>query len=139
MATSSERPSGRRNALLDQLLEQYPVFREGKPLAIGIHKVLLAQQPDLDKAALRKAMLLQTQSTRYLKGIVEGATRYDLAGNPDGVVTAEQQEQAVATLRERIRKATERRKAEEAAQKAAEEARMRQEKLAKLADKFNSR
>lgn len=121
-----------RNALLEQLMEQYPVFREGKPLAIGIHKALLAVQPELEKNALRKAMLAHTQSTRYLKGIVEGAERFDLAGNPDGNVTAEQQTQAVATLKDRIRKAAERRKAEE-------DAKRRQEKLTQLAEKFNAR
>jgi ProP effector len=139
MTPPAERPPGRRNALLDQLLAQYPVFREGKPLAIGIHKALLAEQPELDKAALRAAMLLHTRSTRYLKGIVAGAARHDLAGNPDGSVTDEQQAEAVATLRERIRKAAERRKNEEAARKADAEARQRQEKLAKLAEKFNAR
>jgi ProP effector len=139
MTAPSQRPTGRRNALLDQLMETFPVFREGKPLSIGIHKTLLAQQPDMDKAALRKAMLLHTQSTRYLKGIVEGAARYDLAGNPDGTITVEQQEQAVTTLKDRARKAAERRKAEEAARKAEEETRKRQEKLLQLAEKFNVR
>ena len=139
MTTPTKRPPGTRNALLNQLAEQYPVFREAKPLAIGIHKALLAQQPELDKAALRKAMLAHTRSTRYLKGIVADAPRYDLAGNPDGSVTAEQQAEAVATLKERIRLASERRKAEEASRKAEEEARQRQEKLAKLAKKFNVR
>jgi ProP effector len=132
MTTQPERRPGRRNALLDQLMERYPVFREGRPLAIGIHKSLLEAQPDLDKNALRQAMKAHTQSTRYLKGIVEGADRLDLAGNPDGKVTAEQQEQAVTMLKDRIRKATERRKAEE-------EAKQRQEKLQKLAEKFNTR
>jgi ProP effector len=132
MTTPPERPTGHRSVLLEQLMQLYPVFREGKPLAIGIHKALLERQPDLEKAALRAAMKAHTHSTRYLKGIVDGATRYDLAGNADGSVTLEQQAQAVATLKERIRKASERRKAEE-------EARKRQEALLKLTEKFNVR
>lgn len=139
MTQDSGRPAPRRNALLDQLMERYPVFREGKPLALGIHKAVLAEQPELDKDAVRKAMRLHVQATRYLKGVVEGAPRYDLAGNPDGAVTAEQQEQAVTTLKERVRKASERRKAEAQAQKAEAEVRQRQEKLNQLAQKFNSR
>lgn len=139
MNTPSQPRPPRRNALLDQFVERYPVFKEGKPLAIGIHKALLEEQPDLDKAALRTAMKVHTQSTKYLKGIVEGAQRFDLAGNPAGTVTAEQQEQAVTTLKERIKKVKERQKAEEAARKAEEEARQRQEKLNQLAEKFNSR
>ncbi|MEW5769468.1 MAG: ProQ/FinO family protein [Pseudomonadota bacterium] len=137
--SSPEPRSGRRNALLDQFIALYPVFRDAKPLAIGIHKAMLEQQPDLDKAALRTAMKMHTHSTRYLKGIVEGAPRYDLAGNPEGSVTAEQQEQAVAILKERAKKAKERRKAEETARKAEEEAAKRQAQLSKLVEKFNTR
>lgn len=132
MTTPTERRASRRNPLLDQLMASYPVFRDGKPLAIGIHKALMEAQPELDKNALRLAMKAHTQSTRYLKGIVEGATRFDLAGNPDGNVTPEQQEQAVTTLKERFRKAAERRREEE-------EAKKRQEKLLQLTEKFNSR
>lgn len=139
MTQDTGRPAPRRNALLDELMARYPVFREGKPLALGIHKAVLAAQPELDKDAVRKAMRFHVQSTRYLKGILEGAPRYDLAGNPEGAVTAEQQEQAVTTLKERVRKANERRKAEDQARKAEAEARQRQEKLNQLAQKFNNR
>jgi ProP effector len=64
--------------------------------------------------------------------LVEGAARLDLDGNPVGEVTAEQQKQAVMTLRDRLKKAAERRKAEE-------EAAQRQAKLQQLSDKFNTR
>lgn len=139
MTQDTGRSAPRRNALLDQFMERYPVFRDGKPLALGIHKAVLAEQPDLDKDAVRKAMRFHVQSTRYLKGIVEGAPRYDLAGNAEGVVTAEQQAQAVTLLKERVRKANERRKAELQAKKDEAAARERQEKLNKLAEKFNGR
>lgn len=121
----------RRNALLEQLIQSYPVFRECKPLAIGIHKTLLAERPDIDKADLRTAMMLHTHSTAYLKVIVAGAARFDLTGAAAGMVTAEQQDQAVATLKERLRLAKERRKAED-------EAKKRQEKLQQLAEKFST-
>lgn len=139
MTQDTGRPAPRRNALLEQLMERYPVFRDGKPLALGIHKAVLAEQPDLDKDAVRKAMRFHVQSTRYLKGIVEGAPRFDLAGTPEGAVTAEQQAQAVTLLKDRVRKASERRKSEEQARKAEAVARERQEKLNKLAEKFNHR
>lgn len=121
-----------RNRLLEQLAATYSVIRDYKPLAIGIHKGLLERMPELDKAQLRVAMRTHTASTAYLKGIVEGASRLDLDGNPAGTVTAEHQELAVKTLRERLKKAAERRKAEQ-------EEKQRQEKLAKLAEKFNTR
>ena len=130
--TEPKQKSPRRNGLLEILAAAYPVIRDCRPLAIGIHKVILERMPELDKAQLRVAMKWHTASTAYLKGIVDGANRVDLDGNPAGTVTAEQQELAVKTLRERLRKAAERRKAEQ-------EEKLRQEKLAKLAEKFNTR
>lgn len=123
---------GRRSALLDRLYAEFPAFRDYRPLAIGIHKALTERFPDLDKGQARTALHFHTGTTRYLKAIVEGAPRCDLDGNAAGVVTAEQQALAVATLRERFKKAAERRKAEQ-------EARQRQEKLEQLAQKFNPR
>lgn len=135
--------SSRRNALLDQLCELYSVFKEGVPLAIGIHKQILEKMPELEKANLRTAMRLHTHSTRYLKGVVAGAPRFDLERNAAGEVTEEQQEQAASMLKDRFKNVAERRKAEQEAQraeqKAEREAQERQEKLAKLADKFNIR
>lgn len=131
MSDSAPKP-GRSNALLDRLYSEFPVFRDHRPLAIGIHKALILRLPDLDKGQVRNALHLHTGSTRYLKSIVENAPRFDLDNTPDGVVTAEQHKQAATTLRERFRKAAERRKADEDEKK-------RQAKLLSLAEKFNSR
>ena len=121
-----------RNALLERLHAEFVVFREFRPLAIGIHKALMERMPDLDKNHVRTAMHNHTATTRYLKALVEGAPRFDLDGNPAGEVTAEQQQQAVQTLRDRIKKTTEKRKE-------AEETAKRQAKLQELAAKFNTR
>jgi ProP effector len=114
------------------LYAEITVFRDYQPLAIGIHKSLVERFPDLDKGQVRTALHFHTGTTRYLKAIVEGAPRFDFDGNPSGVVTAEQQSQAAATLRERFKRGAERRRAEQ-------EARQHQEKLEKLAQKFNPR
>ena len=124
--------SGHRGALIERLYAEVPVFRDYQPLAIGIHKSLMERFHDLDKGQVRTALHFHTGTTRYLKAIVEGAARLDLDGNASGVVTAEQQVQAVATLRERFKKGAERRRAEQ-------EAQQRQEKLEQLAQKFNPR
>lgn len=129
----------RRNALLEQLQGEFPVFRDYKPLAIGIHKQLMERKPDLDKNKVRIAMHSHTASTRYLKALTEGAPRLDLDGQPAGEVTAEQQEVAVQTLKDRMKQVKERQKAEEAQRKAEEEAAKRQAKLQQLADKFGKR
>ena len=91
--------SGHRGALIERLYAEVPVFRDYQPLAIGIHKSLMERFHDLDKGQVRTALHFHTGTTRYLKAIVEGAARLDLDGNASGVVTAEQQVQAVATLR----------------------------------------
>jgi ProP effector len=129
----------RRNALLEQLQAEFPVFRDCKPLAIGIHKQLMERKPDLDKNKVRVALHSHTASTRYLKALTEGAPRIDLDGQTAGEVTAEQQTVAVQTLRDRLKKAAERRKAEEAQRKAEEEEAKRQARLQQLAEKFNKR
>jgi ProP effector len=59
-----------------------------------------------------------------------------LDGNPAGEITAEQKQQALDTLRERFRKGAELRKAQLLAQ---QQEQQRQEKLLKLAEKFNKR
>jgi ProP effector len=137
-AQPASKPS-RSNALLAQLQAEFPVFRDCKPLAIGIHKQLLERKPDLDKNKVRVALHGHTASSRYLKVLMEGTPRLDLDGQPAGEVTAEQQEVAVKTLRDRIKLVKERQKAEEAQRKANEEAAIRQAKLQQLAEKFGKR
>lgn len=132
-----DRPTPR--ALLTQLSGAFAVFRNVQPLAVGIHKEIRARLPDIDPALFRRAMKLHTDSTRYLQALANGKDRHDLDGQPSGVVTPEQQALAAGTVRERTRKAADRRKAEAEQQKLAAAARERQEKLLQLADKFNSR
>jgi ProP effector len=127
----------RSNALLEQLQAEFSVFRDYKPLAIGIHKQLMERMPDLGKSKVRVALHGHTASTRYLKALTEGAPRLDLDGQPTGEVTVEQQTMAVQTLRDRLKKAAERRKAEEVQRKADEEAEKSRVKLQQLAEKFS--
>lgn len=141
-STPASKPASkpvRRNALLERLQAEFAVFRDCLPLAIGIHKQLMERMPDLDKNKVRIAMHSHTASTRYLKALTEGAPRFDLDGQQVGEVTAEQQTVAVQTLRERLKKAAERRKAEDAEAKRKVEEAQRQAKLQQLAEKFGKR
>ncbi len=130
--TDAPKPKPSRNALLDTLVATFPVFKEGRPLALGIHKTLAERMPELSKADVRNALRIHTASTRYLKALSQAKERYDLEGQPAGEVTDEQREAATTQVKERFRKAAERRKEEEQQQK-------HQENLLKLADKFNNR
>lgn len=141
--TSTPANPASRNALLDTLGTSFAVFRECRPLALGIHKAIIARMPEIDAAQLRLALRMHTASTRYLKALQAAGERFDLDGMAAGEVTAEQREVAATLLRERFRKQAGRRKAEERAQEAARRERLalqeRQEKLAKLAARFNTR
>ena len=79
------------------------MFRDCKPLAIGIHKQLMERKPELDKHKVRVALHGHTATSRYLKVLTEGAPRLDLDGQPAGQVTAEQQAVAVKILRDRVK------------------------------------
>lgn len=132
MTNSKQNPLRPKNELLAALSAEFPVFRDGLPLAIGIHKAIREKLPAIDQGSLRNALKVHTASTRYLKTLTQGEARFGLDGAPAGAVTPEQRQQARDTLRERFRKIAERKKAEQQAQQ-------RQENLLKLAEKFNAR
>ena len=144
--TAEKKKSAPRNALLDSLCETYPVLRECKPLALGIHKAIQARMPEVKADELRLAMRIHTASTPYLKALLVGKERFDLDGQVAGEVTDEHRQVADASLQERFKKVAERRKAEAKKQREAEKQKVeqektakRQEKLAQLAAKFNNR
>jgi ProP effector len=132
---SAPSPIQSARALLKELQEQYVVFRECRPLAIGVDKQLLAARPELERKVLRLALRTHTASVRYLKAMEKATQRFDLEGNP----AAEHRAHATEQLRERFRKDAEQRRAKEAAAKAAEAEQRRAEKLTQLAAKFAKR
>lgn len=137
--TSSPSPMQSARALLKDLQEQYAVFRECRPLAIGVDKQLLAARPELDRKALRLALRSHTASVRYLKAMEKATQRFDLDGNAVADVAEEHRTHATELLRERFRKDAELRRAKAEATKAEEAAQRRSEKLNQLAAKFAKR
>jgi ProP effector len=127
-------------ALLKDIQARYDVFRNFSPLAIGIDKQLLEQQPELNRKALRMALRSQTMSTRYLKEMEKAEVRLNLDGTAAGEVTEDARAHSAELLRERFKKQAEQRKAEQEAAKAEQEAakaeQRRVEKLNQLAEKF---
>lgn len=124
-------------ALLKSLQEQFSVFRDCQPLAIGIDKALLAKMPELEKKVLRVALSLHTHSMRYLKTMEKATHRFDLEGNQADEVTDEHRTHAADTIRERLKKQADERRAQQKAEKEAEAERLRAEKLTQLAEKFS--
>jgi ProP effector len=124
-------------ALLKQLQQQFPAFRNCLPLAIGIDKQLLARLPDLDRKTMRAALGIHTGSLRYLRTMEKATIRYDLDGTAGAAVTDVHRLHAKETLQQRFKKEADRKKAEADAAKAVEADRLRQEKLQQLASKFS--
>jgi ProP effector len=135
--TPAPSPAQAARALLKQLQADFPVFRQAKPLSIGIDKQLLARLPDINRKILRIALGMHTNSLRYLKAMEKAAERYNLEGNVDGAVSETHRSHAVQTLRERQKKEAEQRRAEHAAQQAEQARRQSEEKLHQLAEKFS--
>jgi ProP effector len=139
-ASSESLPSG---DVLKLLNERFAVFREAKPLAIGIHKEVMKALPGLEASKMRNAMRRHTGTTRYLKAVATGTERYDLNGAVAGTISDEQKQQAGDTLRERFKKGADLRRAEKQAQQEKERAEAREKekqvKLQALAQKFNKR
>jgi ProP effector len=124
-------------ALLKQLQQEFPAFRNCLPLAIGIDKQLLARMPDLDRKTMRAALGIHTGSLRYLRVMEKATVRYDLDGQPGAEVTDTHRKHAKEVLQQRFKKEADRKKAEREAAAAEEAAKVRQEKLQQLASKFS--
>lgn len=130
-------PALSARALLKQLQQEFPAFRDCLPLAIGIDKQLLARMPGLDRKTMRAALGIHTGSMRYLRAMEKATVRYDLDGTPGAEVTDTHRLHAKEQLQQRFKKEAERKKAEREAAAAEEANRKRQEKLQALASKFS--
>lgn len=133
----SVKPKRPQDPVLDKLAATFPIFAEAKPLAIGVHKVILERLPELTKDLVSKALKRHTATTRYLKAVAKGGQRFDLDGNAAGEITDEQRDAAAKLVNDRQQRAADKRKAEEAQRREEAKTKQRQEKLQQLADKFS--
>jgi ProP effector len=124
-------------ALLKQLQQQFPAFRNCLLLEIGIDKQLLSRMPDLNRKLMRAALGIHTGSMRYLRAMEKATVRYDLDGKAGAEVTDTHRQHAKELLQQRFKKEAERKKAERDAAAQLEAERKRQEKLEQLASKFS--
>lgn len=130
---TTENPVQNARTLIKTLQENYAVFRDCLPLAIGIDKQLLARQSELNRKTMRIALGLHTNSLRYLKSMEKATRRFDLDGNPGEEVTEAHRAHATEILKERFRKDAERRRAQKQAELQEKE---RNQKLSQLVEKF---
>ena len=112
------------HAALTHLAETFPQTfelekcRPHRPLKVGIAADLQARCLALEWRVLRVALAAYTGRVMYLRGLVTGAARIDLDGNPAGEVSAKDTEYATVKLAE-ILAAREARKAAAVATKGA--------------------
>ncbi len=141
MTTPNPSPTPSPRQLLKEFQEKFPVFRDCKPLAIGIDKQLLAKLPELNRKLLRIALGIHTSSLPYLKSMEKATVRFNLDGDAADEVAETHRAHAAETLKERFKKIAAQRKAqreaEEAARKEEQAARQRADKLNQLAAKFS--
>jgi ProP effector len=130
-------PAPSARALLKQLQQEFPAFRDCLPLAIGVDKQLQARMPGLDRKTMRAALGIHTGSMRYLRAMEKATVRFDLDGTPGAEVTDTHRLHAKEQLQQRFKKEAERKKAERDAAAEEEANRLRQDKLKALASKFS--
>ena len=93
IAETREYARNKRRAQADELLQQLvavcPMFRECKPLAIGMHKeIRAALSPTPSLRTVRTALRLHTRSEEYIEALAApGSVRHHLDGGVAGVVS----------------------------------------------------
>ena len=93
---------------LARLTEAFPQtfvlekYRPHRPLKVGIATDISARCPAVERRVLSAALSAYARRAMYLRGLVAGAARIDLDGNPAGEVTAGDSEYAAAKLAEII-------------------------------------
>ncbi len=140
-------PAQQARVVLKELQQQYPAFRDCKPLAIGIDKQLQIERPEISRKTLRIALGIHTHSLRYLKAMEKATHRFTLAGEQADEVSDEHRAHAAEAVRERQQKNAElrkvqrkqeetQRKQQEAQRKQEQAEHQREEKLNQLTAKF---
>lgn len=80
--------------IADHLYSKYAVFKQFRPLAIGIHEVLIAELSQFDPALVTRVLTNHCKKPRYLKSLAKGGKRYDLKGRETAVISEEEKAEA---------------------------------------------
>jgi ProP effector len=89
---------------LARLVETFPQtfvlekFRPHRPLKIGINADIRTHCPAVERRVLSVVLRVYTRRVMYLQGLVAGAARIDLDGNPAGEVSVDEAEHAMVKL-----------------------------------------
>jgi len=103
-AAASTKRSRYNRKKLELLITHWPVafsLDAPRPLVVGAAELIAADMGAwgiTGGGRVRAAIAKYTRRTSYLKALAAGGPRYNLAGDPAGEVTAEQQQRALDTL-----------------------------------------
>nr|WP_199068787.1 ProQ/FINO family protein [Chromobacterium sp. ASV5] len=80
--------------IADHIYSKFDVFRQFRPLALGIHESLIAALSQFDPALISRVVANHCRKPRYIKALARGGKRFDLNGKPQGEVSAEEKKAA---------------------------------------------
>lgn len=80
--------------IAEHVYSKYEVFRQFRPLAVGIHESLIAALPQFDPVLISRVVANHCRKPRYIKSLSRGGKRFDLHGRPAGEVKPEEKKAA---------------------------------------------
>jgi sRNA-binding protein len=80
--------------IAEHVYSKFEVFRQFRPLALGIHESLIAALPQFDPVLISRVVANHCRKPRYVKALSRGGKRFDLNGKPAGEVRPEEQKAA---------------------------------------------
>lgn len=96
----AEAHAKKRKRRTDRIAKYWPVFtlQGARPLAIGIREQMIAdaeaRELDITVSHIKQGLYDYINRRVYLKALIPGGSRFDMTGQPNGEVTAEQQQDA---------------------------------------------
>ncbi|MET4862307.1 ProQ/FINO family protein [Morganella morganii] len=94
----------KRKRRTDRIAQHWAIFTEqgARPLAIGIREQMIADAEarglDITVSHIKQGLYDYINRRVYLKALTLGGSRFDMTGQPNGEVTAEQQQDAQRKL-----------------------------------------
>lgn len=80
--------------IAEHVYSKFEVFRQFRPLALGIHESLIASLPQFDPVLISRVVANHCRKPRYIKSVARGGKRFDLGGKPSGEVKPEEKRAA---------------------------------------------
>jgi len=80
--------------IAEHVYSKFEVFRQFRPLALGIHESLIATLSQFDPVLISRVVANHCRKPRYIKSLARGGKRFDLSGKPVGEVKPEEKKAA---------------------------------------------